>query len=113
LKGAINIPVDLIKNNIHVLDLYKDKPIVFYCSHSQRSRWVSTLLSENGYTNYFNFNSGMTSLNELDKADFPCKEELIISGLDYENLSCDNIARLIYTLLNATHLICFENPGVN
>jgi len=95
LKGAINITIDSIRNNIHVLEPYKDKPIVFYCSHSQRSRRVSKLLSENGYTNYYNLNGGMTSLNELDDTDFPCKEDLILTGLNFTNLSCDNTALLI------------------
>lgn len=100
LKGAINISVDSIKSNIHVLDSYKDKPIVFYCSHSQRSRRVSKLLSENGFANYYNLNGGMTSLNELHHTDFPCKEELIISGLAFSNRSCDDLARLIRTEKN-------------
>ncbi len=95
LKGAINIPIDSIKNNLHHLDPYKEKPIIFYCSHSQRSRRVSKLLSENGYTNFYNLNGGMTSLNELDNDDFPCKEDFIVTGLKFTNLSCDNTALLM------------------
>lgn len=95
LKGAININIDSIKNNIRTLDSYKDKTMVFYCSHSQRSRRVSKLLSENGYTNCYNLNGGMTSLNELNSTDFPCKQDWIVTNLKFKNLSFDQAADLL------------------
>ena len=54
LKGAINLSIDDIKNNVNIMNPYKDKTIVLYCSHSQRSRRVSKLLTENGFTNFYN-----------------------------------------------------------
>lgn len=95
LKGAINIPVDSIKNNINILAPYKDKTVILYCSHSQRSRRMSKLLSENGYTNHYNLNGGMTSLNELNNSDFPCQEDLIVSLLKFKVLSFDKTVDFI------------------
>ena len=45
LKGAINLDIEAIKKDPGVMNPYKDKTIVLYCSHSQRSRRVSKLLS--------------------------------------------------------------------
>ena len=87
LKGAINIEIAAMQKDISTIDKYKDRTIVFYCSHSQRSRRVSKLLSEKGYTNFYNLNGGMSVLTQLSEADFPCKEEWIESSLPYKNLS--------------------------
>ncbi len=105
LKGAINIPVDTIRKDLHVLDPFKDRPMIFYCSHSQRSRRVSKLLSEQGYSRFYNLNGGMTSLNELREDEFPCKDDYIITGLPYQNLSCDETAAL---LENEKHLVIID-----
>lgn len=95
LKGAVNLSIDTITKNIHVLDPYKEKTIVFYCSHSQRSRRVSKLASERGFTNFYSINGGMSSLNQLEGSAFPCKEDWIVSGLPYKNLFFDDAARLL------------------
>ena len=95
LKGAINLSIDDIKNNVNIMNPYKDKTIVLYCSHSQRSRRVSKLLTENGFTNFYNLNGGMSVLNQLGDADFPCKKDLIVSGLPFQNLSFAESANLI------------------
>ena len=65
LKSSINIPIDSIQKNLAVLEPYKNKTIVFYCSHSQRSRRVSYLLSQNGYKDFYNLNGGMSLLNQM------------------------------------------------
>ena len=49
LKGSINIDIRQLADSISRLDAYKDKPIYIYCSHSQRSRRASKLLSEKGF----------------------------------------------------------------
>lgn len=95
LKGAINLPIDSIMKNISVINPYKNKTLVFYCSHSQRSRRVSKLMTENGITNFFNLNGGMSNLNELSESEFPCKNDWIQSSLPYQNLSFDETAKLI------------------
>src|ERR1700744_911742 len=38
LKGAINISIDSIDNHVKDLEAFKNKTILVYCSHSQRSR---------------------------------------------------------------------------
>src|ERR1700744_2021604 len=37
-KGAINISIDSIDNHVKDLEAFKNKTILVYCSHSQRSR---------------------------------------------------------------------------
>ncbi|HEY6437023.1 MAG TPA: rhodanese-like domain-containing protein, partial [Ignavibacteriaceae bacterium] len=95
LKGAVNLEIDAMKKNMSVLDHYRDKTLVIYCSHSQRSRRVSKLLAENGFTNFYNFNGGMSSLNQLDEKEFPCKNSWIFSGVGYKNISSLDAVNLI------------------
>lgn len=87
LKGAINMGIDSMKKNMAALDAYRSKTLVIYCSHSQRSRRVSKLLSENGFTNFYNLNGGLSSLNQLTARDFPCKQDWLQTNLPYKNLS--------------------------
>ena len=87
LKSSINIPIDSIQKNLAVLEPYKNKTIVFYCSHSQRSRRVSYLLSQNGYKDFYNLNGGMSLLNQMTEEEFPCKAEYLQSNLKYRNIS--------------------------
>jgi 3-mercaptopyruvate sulfurtransferase SseA len=56
---------------------------------------VSKLLTENGFTNFYNLNGGMSVLNQLTETDFPCKKDLIVSGLLFQNLSFAESANLI------------------
>ena len=95
LKGAINIEIEGMKKNMDTIGRYKNRTIVFYCSHSQRSRRVSRLLTENGFTNFYNLNGGMTVLNQLNENDFPCKKDWVVSGLSFKNLSFNESALLI------------------
>ena len=60
LKGAINISIDSIDNHIKDLEKYMDKPILVYCSHSQRSRRVSKGLADYGFKQVYSLNGGMT-----------------------------------------------------
>lgn len=95
LKGAINLDIEAIKKDPAVMDRYKDKTIVLYCSHSQRSRRVSKMLAENGFTSFYNLNGGMSILNQFKEKEFPCKNDLITSNLPYKNLSANDAAALI------------------
>ncbi|TND10322.1 MAG: rhodanese [Bacteroidetes bacterium] len=95
LKGAINIPIDSVSKNMDLLKSKSDQPIVLYCSHSQRSRRVSKTLTENGFTQVWNLNGGMSRMNQAGEKDFPCKEELIVSSLPYGNLPADEAIALI------------------
>ena len=95
LKGVVNIDIEKIKKDSSLLDGYKDKTVVLYCSHSQRSRKVSKLLTERGFSNFYNLNGGMSTLNELTEAEFPCKKEWLVSVLPYKNLSVQEAIRLL------------------
>lgn len=94
LKGAINIVIDSMKKNMAAMEQYKNKTLVIYCSHSQRSRRVSKLLAESGFTNFYNLNGGMSSLTQLAEQDFPCKNDWIQTNLRYKNYSPTEAAKL-------------------
>lgn len=53
IKGAINIPVDQLNNNLHKL---KDKtmPIITCCASGMRSASAKSLLLANGFNKVFN-----------------------------------------------------------
>ncbi len=95
LKGAINIEIETMKKDMNTISQYKGKPIVLYCSHSQRSRRVSKLMAENGFTNFYNLNGGMSVINQMTDTEFPCKKDLIVSNLPYKNLSFKETAALL------------------
>ena len=95
LRGAINIEIEAMKKDSMIMEKYRDKTIVLYCSHSQRSRRVSKLLAERGFTNFYNLNGGMSSLNQLAGSAFPCKTEWIQTNLPYKNLNFAETSELI------------------
>lgn len=86
LKGAVNISIDSIKNHLKDLKAYKDKPILVYCSHSQRSRVVSKLLTDSGFTNVSSLNGGMSLVNDSNDDDFPVKSSLYETTVPYKLL---------------------------
>jgi rhodanese-related sulfurtransferase len=94
LRGAINIGIDSMKKNMAAMEQYRNKTLVLYCSHSQRSRRVSKLLAENGFTNFYNLNGGISSLTQLSDQEFPCKKELIETNLRYTNIAPTDAAAL-------------------
>ncbi|MBP8244119.1 MAG: rhodanese-like domain-containing protein [Chitinophagaceae bacterium] len=73
IKGAINIPVQELEQRIKELDAYRNKKIVVYCSHSNRSPMASYLLTENGFTNISNMLGGMSVWQEQVK-DASCNQ---------------------------------------
>lgn len=64
IKGAINIPVQELEKRIKELDPYKGKKIIVYCSHSHRSPMASYLLTQNGFTQIYNLEGGMSVWKE-------------------------------------------------
>ncbi len=97
LKGAINIPIDSLPHALDSLKKYSDTPILLYCSHSQRSRRSSKLLSENNFKQIYNVNGGMSVLTQADEGDFPHKKDMIVSSLLYQSLSADEAVQLLRT----------------
>jgi phage shock protein E len=61
IKGAINIPVDQLSNNLNNLK-DKNKPIITCCASGMRSASAKTILRSKGYTEVYN-GGGWHSLN--------------------------------------------------
>lgn len=61
-KNAINIPIDQLESRIDELAKYKEKEILVYCSHSQRSPRASYLLSTKGFKNVNNMAGGVSTI---------------------------------------------------
>lgn len=61
IKGAINISVDSLKNNLAQLK-DKNQTIITCCASGMRSSAAKSILSANGYSNVFN-GGGWSSLN--------------------------------------------------
>lgn len=59
LKNAINIPIQQLEARIKELDVYKEREIIVYCSHSHRSPQASYLLTQNGFKKVTNLQHGM------------------------------------------------------
>jgi phage shock protein E len=51
IKGSINIPVDILPNNLHRLS-DKAKPIITCCASGMRSGVAKNILKSKGYTVY-------------------------------------------------------------
>lgn len=95
LKGARNIEIDTLKSQIPTLVKFKNKPVILYCSHSQRSRRGSKLLKENGFTQVYNLNGGMTWMNQANEVEFPNKNKLIVHNLPHKTIDVDETIDLI------------------
>ena len=53
IKGAINIPVDQLRNNLNKLK-DKNKPIITCCASGIRSASAKNILKSNGYSEVYN-----------------------------------------------------------
>lgn len=95
LKNAINIPIDSLEKQLSKLESEIDRPIIVYCSHSQRSRRVSKTLVEKGFKNVYNLNGGMSWMIQAETVDFPGKQELLEHSLPFKSISANEILTLI------------------
>jgi rhodanese-related sulfurtransferase len=95
LKGAINISIDSVTKHFNELTAYKDKTILVYCSHSNRSRVVSKRLVDSGFTNVYNLNGGMSEIDRISEAAFLCKSSLYTSNIPYKLMGPDDAADFI------------------
>ena len=69
LKNAVNIPVQQLESRLSQLNAYKNREIIVYCSHSQRSPRAVYVLLQNGFTKVTNMTGGLSVMK--DKA---CKK---------------------------------------
>jgi rhodanese-related sulfurtransferase len=77
IKNAVNIPVQQLQQRINELQQYKNKKLVVYCSHSHRSPRASYILTQAGFTNVTNMQSGMSVWKERVK-DEKCNAALYV-----------------------------------
>src|SRR4026208_541008 len=78
LKNAVNINITQLPQRWKEISSYKDQPVFIYCSHSQRSRRASRLLTDSGFTHVFNINGGLTDFYNQGIQTDPC------AGLEIE-----------------------------
>lgn len=64
LKNAINIPVQELESKLSTISHLKNKEVLVYCSHSQRSPRASYLLTQNGFTRVTNMDGGMSVVKD-------------------------------------------------
>jgi predicted sulfurtransferase len=98
LKGAMNIDISQLPDNLQKLDSYKDKTIYVYCSHSQRSGRASKLLSEKGFKKVININGGMSVLNLTKDQNLPCSQNLYQTNDSYQLISPAEMCSLLSTI---------------
>ena len=86
LNNAVNIDVGELRGRLNELTAYKNKPVFVYCSHSQRSRRASALLSDSGFAHVFNINGGLTNFrnNDFNKI---CEDVFVKSDLPFNYIS--------------------------
>ncbi|MDO5393447.1 MAG: rhodanese-like domain-containing protein [Mycoplasmatota bacterium] len=65
LKGAINIPLDEIKN----IDIAKDKQIILYCQSGNRSSQAGEILVELGYKHIFDMGGTNSWIYEFSEGE--------------------------------------------
>ena len=92
LKGAINVSIDSVEKHYNDLLPYKGKTILVYCSHSFRSRRVSKLLADSGFTKVYSLNGGMTEVDREPDAAFPCKLSLYTTSIPYKLMGPEDAA---------------------
>lgn len=59
IPNSINMPIDIIQDNIDKLYLYKNEPILIYCSNGQISAIVGKYLEKQGFYNIYNLLNGV------------------------------------------------------
>ncbi|MCU4164604.1 FAD-dependent oxidoreductase [Carboxylicivirga caseinilyticus] len=65
IEGAINIPIDAIRTNLHRIP--KDKKTVLYCGVGLRGYLAARILRQNGYEEVYNLSGGLKVYNNAIK----------------------------------------------
>lgn len=66
ISRSINIPIDTLKRNLHVLPADKQRPLIVCCASGVRSSQARTFLMGCGYKQVFN-GGGWTALQQRIK----------------------------------------------
>lgn len=86
LKKTIHLDIRDMPARWRELTPYKDQPLYVMCSHSQRSRRVSKMLADSGFTNIINVNGGLTTYNLLPASQL-CKDQLYETANTFKTVS--------------------------
>jgi rhodanese-related sulfurtransferase len=78
LVNAINIPNTELIDRISEIEIYKDREIIVYCSHSHRSPYACQQLTDLGFTNIKNMSEGLSSFVLKDLKNPITGESLLI-----------------------------------
>jgi rhodanese-related sulfurtransferase len=66
IKGAVNISVDILANNLSKLK-DKNKPIITCCASGMRSASAKSILQSNGYTQVYNGGGWSSLQNKIEQ----------------------------------------------
>ena len=92
LKNAVNINITQLPQRWKEISSYKDQPVFIYCSHSQRSRRASRLLTDSGFTHVYNINGGLTDFYNQGIQSNPCAGLEIETSVPYKIISPKQLA---------------------
>ena len=90
IKTAVNIPIqDLLQKPeaIAQLEKYKNEDVYVICSHSYRSRRISNLLMEKGFTHVTNVKGGMTEWYRNNDVLHPYAAGILENNIAYHNMA--------------------------
>ncbi|HEX7845620.1 MAG TPA: rhodanese-like domain-containing protein [Chitinophagaceae bacterium] len=112
IKTAVNVPLqDLLQKpeTIKSLEKYKNEEVFVICSHSYRSRRISNLLLENGFTNVINVQGGMTEWYRNYQELQPYMASLYENNIMYHNMAPAELFKKLEAKENI-EFIGFKNP---
>ena len=65
IEGAVNIPVETLRNRLN--EIPKDKKVVLVCNSGYTSYLASRILIQNGFNNVYSFMGGMKLYSEIQR----------------------------------------------
>lgn len=102
LQNAININISELGGRISEISSYKDKPVYIYCSHSQRSRRASKMLSDSGFTNIINVNGGLTAIRRLPQDN--CANKFVVTNVGYQVIAATELCKK-FSMPNSIYML--------
>ena len=112
IKNAINISLqDLLQKpeTIQQLEKYKQEDVYVICSHSYRSRRISNLLLQNGFSNVTNVQGGMSEWYRNYDELKPFAASMYENNIAYHNMAPSQLFQKLASK-QAVMLIGFNNP---
>ncbi|MEP7165472.1 MAG: rhodanese-like domain-containing protein [Ferruginibacter sp.] len=103
LKNAVNINVRELGNRLSEIAAYKDQPVYVYCSHSQRSRRASKMLTDSGFTNVTNINGGVTAIRQLPEDN--CVNNYLVTKVGYDIIALSKLCKKLAAGDNKTFIL--------